>query len=69
MQLKRDMLEQWHNKPFFDDAVKGCVVRIVFGSFVDHNGVKQPNYLMMRVVEAVEKQPYRWGPGPRRLFT
>ena len=60
MQLKRDVLEQWHNQPFFDDAVKGCVVRIVYGTFVDPSGHKQPNYLMMRVVEAQDRQPYRW---------
>jgi hypothetical protein len=65
MQLKRDMLEQWHNQPFFDEVVRGCVVRIVYGTFVDAAGQKQPNYLMMRVVEATDRQPYRrvrvWG--------
>lgn len=63
MQLKRDMLEQWYDQPFFESAVRGCVVRIVFGTFTDASGREQPNYLMMRVVEVVDKQPYRWAFG------
>ncbi|KAI8464755.1 MAG: hypothetical protein J3K34DRAFT_461760 [Monoraphidium minutum] len=64
MQLTRDMLEAWHNQPFFDEAVRGCVVRIVYGTFVDAAGVKQPNYLMMRVVEAQDRAPYRFTQQP-----
>jgi hypothetical protein len=65
MQLTRDALERWHDQPFFDAAVKGCVVRIAYGGmYVDPaTGQEQTSYMMMRVADVVNKQPYRWGPG------
>jgi hypothetical protein len=59
MQLKRSTLEQWVTQPFFADAIKGCVVRLVNGTTVDAMGQQVPNTLMMRVVGLVEKRPYK----------
>jgi len=30
--LKRQTLEQWHNKPYFDTALQGCFVRVNIGA-------------------------------------
>lgn len=60
MQLKRHVLEQWADKPFFDETVAGCVVRIAVGTYDDPNtGQQLPNYIMARVEGVREKQSYR----------
>ena len=60
MQLKRSVLEQWVDKPFFDDAVVGAVVRIGMGTYADAAGQQHTNYLVMRVVGVLDRpnRPY-----------
>lgn len=68
MQLRRNQLEEWYDKPFFDTAVKGCVVRISYGPPVidPATGQQVPGYMMMRVSDVAERQPYRWA-APRAV--
>jgi len=59
IQLRRQQLEAWWQEPFFEDAVRGCLVRYAHGEYTDERGQRHPNYLMMKIVEVVEKTLYK----------
>ena len=58
IQLHRKQLEEWHEEPFFERTVKGCVVRVVLGDFTDEHGNKHPNIQLLKVLEVVHRGSY-----------
>lgn len=54
--LKRSDLEAWHNEPFFEEDVRGCVLRVVNQQPQHAEG--QPQYLMCRVADIVVRNSY-----------
>ncbi len=60
IQLKRSRLEAWHREPFFEESVRGCVVRIVHGTYMDDKGNQHGNYHLMKISDIREKGSYRY---------
>lgn len=54
--LKRSDLEAWHNEPFFEEDVRGCVLRVVNQQAPAVNG--QAQYIMCRIGDIVTRNSY-----------
>eukprot|EP00775_Hariotina_reticulata_P006279 gene6279-6518_t len=68
IQLRRSNLEAWHNEPFFEDDVRGCVLRLSVPTTPEQQraGQTQQTYMLVRVVDVVVRNSYPFGkPGAR----
>eukprot|EP00878_Enallax_costatus_P014289 GHUV01014947.1.p1 GENE.GHUV01014947.1~~GHUV01014947.1.p1 ORF type:complete len:475 (+),score=186.52 GHUV01014947.1:340-1764(+) len=54
--LKRSDLEAWHNEPFFEEDVRGCVLRVVNQQAPPVSG--QAQYIMCRIADIVTRNSY-----------
>lgn len=54
--LRRSDLEAWHGEPFFEEDVKGCLLRIVNSAEQARTG--QPSYLLARISDIVTRNSY-----------
>jgi hypothetical protein len=54
--LRRTDLEAWHNEPFFEEDVRGCLLRIVNSAEQARTG--QPSYLLARIADIVTRNSY-----------
>lgn len=55
--LKRSDLEAWFNEPFFEEDVRGCLLRIVNSQEQQRTG--SASYLLARIVDVVSRNSYQ----------
>ncbi|WIA39359.1 hypothetical protein OEZ86_005468 [Tetradesmus obliquus] len=65
--LRRSDLEAWHGEPFFEEDVKGCLLRIVNSAEQARTG--QPSYLLARISDIVTRNSYTFPAGSKASRT
>ncbi|KAF8064520.1 KIN4A [Scenedesmus sp. PABB004] len=65
--LRRADLEAWHAEPFFEEDVRGCLLRVVHTAEQARTGF--PAYMLARVADVVQRNSYAFPAGAKNSRT